>query len=449
MKVLILAAGLGKRMKSKYPKVIHKLSGKELVNWVIDTAGKLSNNVAVVLGHRADLVRKVIPSWVEVFIQKEQLGTAHAVISARDFIDPNEDLLVLYGDVPLISEKTLKEMIKIHNGSGADSTVLTAFVDNPSGYGRIIRDSSGDFLKIVEDKDLNDDQRAINEINSGIYVFKGEKLLEVLPKIKNDNAQGEYYLTDAVSMMDAVSTYTTADPIEIMGVNTRKHLAILEGYVRKRVIDKLLENGVTIVDPDTTYIHSTAKIGRDTIIHPMTFIEGYTVIGEDCEIGPMTRIVDSEIENNSRVVRSEVYMAFIGEGVSVGPYSRLREGSVLKKGVRVGNFVEVKKSTLEEKVAAQHLTYIGDAHVEESTNIGAGTITCNYDGFKKSPTFIGKNVFVGSDTELVAPVRVEDDALIGAGSVITRDVPKGSLALGRAKQIVKEGWVYEKRRKKK
>lgn len=449
MKVLILAAGLGKRMKSKYPKVIHKLSGKELINWVIDTAGKLSNDVAVVLGHKAEVVREVIPKWVDVFIQEEQLGTAHAVMSAKSFIDPDEDFLVLYGDVPLISERTLEDMIEIHKRSGADVTVLTAFVNDPSGYGRIIRDSSGNFLSIVEDSDLRDDQRPINEINSGIYVFKGGKLLEVLPKIKNDNAQGEYYLTDAVSMMEAVSTYAAKDPMEITGVNTRKHLIILESYVRKRVIEDLLNSGVTIIDPDTTYIHSTVKVGRDTVIHPMTFIEGYTTIGEDCEIGPMTRIVDSEIGNGSRVIRSEVYMAFIGEGVSVGPYSRLREGSVLREGVRIGNFVEVKKSTLGKKVAAQHLTYIGDAHIGERTNIGAGTITCNYDGFKKSPTFIGSDVFIGSDTELVAPVRVEDDALIGAGSVITRDVPKGSLALGRARQVVKEGWVYEKRRKKK
>ncbi len=449
MKVLILAAGLGKRMKSKYPKVIHKLSGKELINWVIDTAGKLSNDVAVVLGHKAEVVREVIPKWVDVFIQEEQLGTAHAVMSAKSFIDPDEDFLVLYGDVPLISERTLEDMIEIHKRSGADVTVLTAFVNDPSGYGRIIRDSSGNFLRIVEDSDLRDDQRPINEINSGIYVFKGGKLLEVLPKIKNDNAQGEYYLTDAVSMMEAVSTYAAKDPMEITGVNTRKHLIILESYVRKRVIEDLLNSGVTIIDPDTTYIHSTVKVGRDTVIHPMTFIEGYTTIGEDCEIGPMTRIVDSEIGNGSRVIRSEVYMAFIGEGVSVGPYSRLREGSVLREGVRIGNFVEVKKSTLGKKVAAQHLTYIGDAHIGERTNIGAGTITCNYDGFKKSPTFIGSDVFIGSDTELVAPVRVEDDALIGAGSVITRDVPKGSLALGRARQVVKEGWVYEKRRKKK
>jgi bifunctional UDP-N-acetylglucosamine pyrophosphorylase/glucosamine-1-phosphate N-acetyltransferase len=239
------------------------------------------------------------------------------------------------------------------------------------------------------------------------------------------------------------------DPVEIMGVNTRKQLVFLEEVVRKRVIDKLLEEGVTILDPNTTYIHSTVKIGKDTVIYPMTFIEGHTVIGEDCEIGPMTRIIDSEIGNRVKIIRSEVYGAFVEDDVKIGPYSRLREGSVLKKKVRIGNFVEVKKSTIEEEVAAQHLTYIGDTHIGKKTNVGAGTITCNYDGLRKNPTFIGENVFIGSDTELVAPVRVEDDALIAAGSVITEDVPKGSLALGRARQIVKEEWVYRKRGKKK
>ena len=448
MKVLILAAGLGKRFKSKYPKVMHKLSGKELVNWVIETAGKVTNDVAVVLGHKADLVRKVIPGWVEVFIQKEQLGTAHAVMSAKDFIDPSEDLLVLYGDVPLISVETIERMIDLHRKTNADVTVLTAFLDDPKGYGRIVRDESGKFLKIVEESDLPEDLKDIKEINSGIYVFKGRKLLEALPKVKNENAQGEYYLTDVVSMMENVETIAVEDPIEITGVNTRKQLVELEEIVRRRVIERLLEEGVTILDPSTTYIHSTVKIGRDTVIHPMTFIEGRTVIGEDCEIGPMTRIVDSEIGNGVRVMRSEVYMAFIEDGASVGPFSRLREGSVLKKKVRVGNFVEIKKATLEERVAAQHLTYIGDAHVGRGTNVGAGTITCNYDGFRKNPTFIGENVFIGSDTELVAPVRVEDDALIGAGSVITNDVPKGALALGRARQVIKEEWVYRKRGKK-
>ncbi len=449
MKVLILAAGLGKRMKSKFPKVVHKLSGKEMINWVVETAGKVSNEVAVVLGHKAEVVEEVLPHWVEIFIQKEQLGTAHAVMSASSFIDPSDDVLILYGDVPLISAETIEGMMRVHRESKADVTVLTAVLEDPSGYGRIIRDENGEFIAIVEDSDLRDDQRDIKEINSGIYIFNGGKLLEALPKIRNDNAQGEYYLTDAVSMMDRVATLIVEDPVEVMGVNTRKQLALLEEVVRRRIVERLMDEGVTVIDPSTTYIHSTVRIGKDTIIHPMTFIEGKTVIGEDCEIGPMSRIVDSEIGSRVRIIRSEVYMAFIDDEVTVGPFARLREGSVLKRKVRVGNFVEVKKATLEEKVAAQHLTYIGDAHIGRGTNVGAGTITCNYDGVRKNPTFVGENVFIGSDTELVAPVRVEDDALIGAGSVITSDVPKGALALGRARQVVKEGWVYRKRGMKK
>ncbi len=449
MRVVVLAAGLGKRMNSKYPKVAHKLFGKELVNWVLDVAKKVGDKVAVVLGHKAEIVKKVLPEDVKVFYQKEQLGTGHAVMCARDFIDPNDDLLILYGDVPLISEKTINSLIGVHKNEGADVTVLTAFLDDPTGYGRIVRDGNGKFLKIVEETDLTEEERIIKEINSGIYVFKGSKLLEVLPKLKNDNAQGEFYLTDAVSMMDKVSIYTTDDPVEITGVNTRKQLVELFEIVRLRVIDSLFENGVTVLDPFNTYIEPWVEIGRDTVIYPMTFIEGNTVIGEDCIIGPMTRIKDSKIGDNVKIIRSEVVGAMIHNGVSVGPFSRLREGTVLKSGVRVGNYVEVKKSVLEENVAAQHLTYIGDAHIGKNTNVGAGTITCNYDGVKKNPTYIGENVFIGSNTALVAPIRIGNDVLIGAGSVITEDVPDGALALGRARQVIKENWVYKKRRKSK
>ncbi len=448
MKVLILAAGLGKRMKSKYPKVVHKIMGKEMINWVIDTASKIGSEIGVVLGHKADIVKKVIPAYVKVYIQEKQLGTAHAVMSAKEFIDPDQDLLILYGDVPFIREETLKEMWKVHKESDADVTILTAFMDDPTGYGRIIRDENGKFVKIIEEKDLTEEQRKIKEANMGFYIFKGKKLLEALPKIKNDNAQKEYYLTDAPALLEKVSTYAIEDTFEVSGVNTRKQLIELEREMRMRIIERLLDEGVTIIDPETTYIHPTVKIGKDSIIYPMTFIEGSTVIGEDCEIGPMTRIKDSTIGNRVKVLISEVYGATIEDDVSVGPYSRLREGAVLKRKVRVGNYVEVKKSILEENVAAQHLSYIGDAFVGRNTNIGAGTITCNYDGEKKNPTFIEENVFVGSNTALVAPVRIGKDALIGAGSVITKDVPAGALALGRARQVNKEEWVYKRRKKK-
>ncbi|MCD6449386.1 MAG: bifunctional UDP-N-acetylglucosamine diphosphorylase/glucosamine-1-phosphate N-acetyltransferase GlmU [Thermotogaceae bacterium] len=448
MKVLVLAAGLGKRMKSKYPKVVHKIMGKEMINWVIDTASKIGSEIGVVAGHKADVVKKVIPSHVKVYIQKEQLGTAHAVMSAKEFIDPEQDLLILYGDVPFIKEETLKNMWKVHKNTDADVTILTAVMNDPAGYGRIIRDETGKFIKIIEEKDLTEEQKKIKEANMGFYIFKGEKLLEVLPKIKNDNAQKEYYLTDAPALLDKVSTYAIEDVFEVSGINTRKQLIELEKEMRMRIIEKLLDEGVTIIDPETTYIQPMVKIGKDTIIHPMTFIEGNTVIGEDCEIGPMTRIKDSTIGNRVKILRSEVYGATIEDDVSVGPFSRLREGAVLKKKVRVGNYVEVKKSTLEENVAAQHLSYIGDTFVGKNTNIGAGTITCNYDGEKKNPTFIEENVFIGSNTALVAPVRIGKDALIGAGSVITKDVPPGALALGRARQVNKKEWVYKRRKKK-
>ncbi len=445
MRVLVLAAGLGKRMKSKYPKVIHKLSGKELINWVLETAGSVSNDVGVVLGHGRELVEKVIPDWVEVFIQEEQLGTAHAVMSAREFIDPSDELLILYGDVPLISLETLEKMIRVHKDSKADITVLTALLEDPTGYGRIVRDEDGNFRGVVEDSDADDRIRSIKEINSGIYIFKGSILLDILPKIRNDNAQGEYYLTDALSMVKRVSTVSTEDPVEITGVNTRRQLVKLEEILRTRIIEDLMNSGVTVVDPSTTYVHSTVSIGRDTIILPMTFLEGRTRIGEDCLIGPMTRIVDSVVGNNSKVVRSEVQGAFIGDNVSVGPFSRLREGTVLKENVKIGNFVETKKAVLSRDSKAQHLTYLGDVYVGEDVNVGAGTITCNYDGIRKNPTFIEAGAFIGSNTALVAPVRVGKDALIGAGSVITSDVPEGSLGLGRARQVVKEGWVYKKK----
>ncbi|MDK2949875.1 MAG: bifunctional UDP-N-acetylglucosamine pyrophosphorylase / glucosamine-phosphate N-acetyltransferase, partial [Thermotoga sp.] len=280
---------------------------------------------------------------------------------------------------------------------------------------------------------------------TGFYVFSGEFLLEVLPKIKNDNAKGEYYLTDAVNLAENVRVVRTADPLEITGVNTRKTLVWLEDQLRRRKIEELLENGVTILDPNTTYIHYSVEIGMDTIVYPMTFIEGKTRIGEGCEIGPLSRIVDCEVGNNVKIVRSECFKSVIEDDVSVGPFARLREGTVLKKSSKIGNFVEIKKSTIGEGTKAQHLSYIGDAYVGMNVNIGAGTITCNYDGKRKNPTFIEDETFIGSNTSLVAPVRIGKGALIGAGSVITEDVPPYSLGLGRARQIVKEGWVLKRK----
>ena len=443
MRALVLAAGKGTRMKSKIPKVLHPLSGKPMIEWVVETAGKVAQKVGVVLGFEAELVRKTLPEWVDVFVQEEQLGTAHAVMCAKDFIEPGDDVLILYGDVPLISENTLKRMIEEHR-KGADVTILVADLEDPSGYGRVIQD--GDKYRIIEDADLPEELKSVTTINTGFYVFSGDFLLRALPEIKNENAKGEYYLTDAVNFAEKVRVVKTDDLLEITGVNTRKTLVWLEEQLRMRKIEELLENGVTILDPATTYIHYSVEIGMDTVIHPMTFIEGRTRVGENCEIGPMTRIVDCEIGNNVKITRSECFKSVIEDDVSVGPFARLREGTILKKSSKIGNFVEIKKSTIGEGTKAQHLSYIGDAFVGKNVNIGAGTITCNYDGKKKNPTFIEDGAFIGSNSSLVAPVRIGEGALIGAGSVITEDVPPYSLGLGRARQVVKEGWVLKKRK---
>jgi len=442
MKTLILAAGIGKRMKSKYPKVVHKLSGKPILSWVIDTAKEVSKDIGIVLGCRSDEVKKILPSWVKVFYQKEPLGTAHAVMCAKDFIDEDEDILILYGDVPLIKKETIQKMLEKHRSSNSDAIVLTAIFDDPRGYGRIVRKNGK--ITIIEDADADDEIRKIKEINTGIYIFKGRALLEVLPRIKNENAQGEYYLTDGVRMLQNVETVVTENVYEVIGVNTRKDLIKLEEYLRWEKIEELLESGVTILDPNTTFIQYTVKIGKDTIIYPFTLIEGHTEIGEDCEIGPMTRLIDCEIGDRVRIVRSECTGAFMESDVTVGPFARLREGTVLKRHAKIGNFVEVKKSTVGENSKAQHLTYIGDTFIGKDVNVGAGTITCNYDGKRKNPTFIEDGAFIGSNTALVAPVRVGKRALVGAGSVITEDVPPYSLALGRARQVNKEGWVLKK-----
>ena len=445
MKVLILAAGKGKRMKSKYPKVMHKILEKPLINWVIDTAIKLQpNKIGVVLGFGAEYVKQLLPENLEIFIQEEQLGTGHAVMTAKDFINTKDNILILYGDVPFISVDTLNKLLLKHENEGYDATLITFFLDNPSGYGRIVRDNGGRFIKIVEDADATSEQRKIKEVNSGILVIKGKVLVKVLEKIKPDNNQGEYYLTDIFEYIENKGTFLAYDPFEFSGVNNRIQLAQLEKNMRYRILEKHMLNGVTIIDPDTVYISPDVEIGRDTIIQPFTFILGKTRIGEDCEIGPFTTIRDCIIHNNVKVIRSECLKAEIKDNVSIGPYSRLREGTILETKVKIGNFVEVKKSHIMEGTKAQHLSYLGDATIEKNVNIGAGTITCNYDGIKKNPTYIGENAFIGSNSSLVAPVKIGKNTIVGAGSVITEDVPDWALALGRAKQINKENWVKEK-----
>lgn len=445
MRVLILAAGQGKRMNSKIPKVAHKILDKPMVNWVIEVSQKVSDKIAIVLGTGFDAVKQLIDPNITIYEQKERLGTAHAVMCAKEFLKNDDNVLILYGDVPFISHNTLKLLYNTHIEHNNDATVLSVILDDPTGYGRIIKDSKNHLIRIVEDKDASENEKKIKEVNTGIAIFKSEKLKDALNKISPQNAQGEYYLTDAFLFLDKTEVIQLENNVEVLGINDRIQLAEVERKIRMEIMKKLMLSGVTIVDPYSTYISPDVEIGMDTIIQPQTFIYGKTKIGENCDIGPFTRIKDCIIGNNVKILRSECELSEIKDNVKIGPFSRLREGTFLEENVKVGNFVETKKTHISSNSKAQHLTYLGDTYVGKNVNIGAGTITCNYDGKNKFQTYIDDDAFIGSNTSLVAPVKVGKNSLIGAGSVITKDVPEDSLALGRAQQINKVNWVKEKK----
>jgi len=429
-------------MKSKIPKVAHKILDKPMINWVIDVAKKITDEIGIVLGNGKDLVKELLDENVKIFEQKERLGTGHAVLCAEQFLD-DSDILILYGDVPFISYHTLNSLIERHLKDNNSSTILSVRLENPTGYGRIIKNEDK-FVKIVEEKDANPSEKQIKEVYTGIAVYKGEQLKEALHHITPQNAQGEYYLTDVFQRLKRVGVVELENEIEVMGINDRIQLAEAEKKIRYEILKKHMLNGVTIQDPDSTYISVDVSIGPDTIIYPQTFIYGKTTIGEDCEIGPLTRIKDCIIEDNVKIIRSECELSSIQKNVSIGPFSRLREGTELQENVKIGNFVETKKTKISRNSKAQHLTYLGDTYVGKDVNVGAGTITCNYDGKKKNKTFIDDGAFIGSNTSLVAPVNVGKNSLIGAGSVITKDVPDNALALARAHQINKENWVLKR-----
>ncbi|MGI9036488.1 MAG: bifunctional UDP-N-acetylglucosamine diphosphorylase/glucosamine-1-phosphate N-acetyltransferase GlmU [Pyrinomonadaceae bacterium] len=452
--VLILAAGLGTRMRSNLAKVLHRLDNRPLVNHVCRTATALApRKIYVVIGHQgADVRRAVLEELDEEYTdfvwQREQLGTGHAVNSARAFLE-NEDstLLVLSGDVPMIRAETLAALVqqhRTHRGKGAACTILTVRLEDPTGYGRIVRDEAGMFEKIVEQKDANGEERKIKEINSGIYCFDAAKLFDALSKVSNENAQGEYYLTDVPALLrqagEDVSLYSYTDAREVAGINNRAELAETERILRQRVIKKLmLDYGVTFINPQATYVSEQADIGRDTVIYPNVSIEGESIIGDGCTIRSGTRITNSrigravEILDNCVITDSE-----IADECSVGPMAHLRGHAKMEKKAKVGNYVELKKTILGENSKANHLTYLGDATIGANSNIGAGTITCNYDGKNKHATTIGNNVKIGSDTMLVAPVKVGDGAATGAGSVVTKDIEPNKLVVGSPARVIKD-----------
>ena len=448
LKSIIMAAGKGSRMMSELPKVIHLAHSKPMVVRIIDALNALDveENV-LILGHKREKVLEVLGNDISYVIQEEQLGTGHAVKQAEEKIkNYNGDILIINGDIPLIQKETLVNFYNEYKKENADGIILTAIFDNPFSYGRIFKENDR-VLKIVEEKEANEEQKKIKEVNAGVYIFKAQHLAYALGKINNNNEKGEYYLTDVIEILASenkkIISYSLEDSMEIQGVNSKVELALVSRVLRERKNKSLMESGVILIDPATTYIDDEVKIGKDTVIYPNVTIQKNTEIGENCEILSGTRIIDSKILNNVRIENSVIEESIIENGVTIGPFAHLRPKSHLKENVHIGNFVETKKSTLEKGVKAGHLTYLGDAHVGEKTNIGAGTITCNYDGKNKFKTEIGENVFIGSDTMLVAPVNVGANALVGAGSVITKDVPNNSLAVSRSKQIIKEGWRKE------
>ena len=456
---IILAAGKGTRMNSDLVKVLHPVLGLPMLSYSIDISlnGIRAEKTIVVIGHQAEQIQKEFKdSEVQFAVQEQQLGTGHAVLCALPFLRTFEGtVLILCGDVPLVKAKTLLSFVDDFRRNGSTLSVLTTVPEDPSGYGRIVRDRNGWVERIVEERDATEEQRSLHEINTGIYCAEASFLREGSKEIGKENAQREYYLTDLVEIGRKkglrCSATVAPDPVETMGINTRVDLAIASEVLRHEKLRDLMLSGVTLIDPKTTYVDRKVEVGRDTVLFPNCTLEGKTRIGERCVIESNSRILDSVIESGVTIRSNSVITeSRVGEGASVGPFAHLRPLSEIKAKAKIGNFVEVKNSVIGKGSKANHLTYIGDSQVGEGVNIGAGTITCNYDGFEKHPTIIGDRVFVGSNVELVAPVKVGSDSTIGAGTTVTKDIPAGALAISRVKQKNIKGWgkIAEKRKKR-
>ncbi len=438
---IVLAAGESKRFRTKKPKVLHNLLGRPMVYYPIRSFLEgIGGEVVVVVGDVEPFEKALEWLNVKFAIQNPPLGTGDAVRRGLEVMDPSvKDVFVLCGDAPLVGSDTLRGICELHTATDADVTLAVAELDDPTGYGRVV-EKNGRF-RIVEEADASPEEKKVKLVNSGIYVFKKEFLQEALKGLSRENAQGEFYLTDVVSMASKVSVFKVEDPCEILGVNTRWEFSRVLDIMRKRVLKRLSEEGVTFLDPGATLIEDTVKLARDVVVYPGVHIEGDTVIDEDVVIGPFTRIVSCRIERGVEIEGFSVLKeSTIKEGTRIGPFSHIRPGSSIGPRAKIGNFVEVKNSTILEGTKINHLAYVGDSHIGRNVNIGAGTITCNYDGFKKYRTIIEDGAFIGSDTQLVAPVKVGRDAVVAAGSTITKDVPEGALAITRVKQKHIPNW---------
>jgi len=441
-------------MKSRKAKVLHRAGGKALIEHVLDTASHLteSGSTHVVTGHQAEEVEALVaPRGVHFVRQTEQKGTGHAVLCCQRFLEQRSGrVIVLYGDVPLLREETLRRLLDLHEHSGAGVTAITTVLENPTGYGRIVRGESGEVAAVVEEKASTAEQRRIREINAGIYCFEAELLWRNLALIQPANPAGEYYLTDMVEILHRaghrISTLPIEDSTELLGINTRVELAEVDRILRRRKVEQLMLDGVTIERPETVTVDPQVIIGQDTVIEAFARITGRTVIGADCRVGAGTILEDAHLEDEVQILPlTMIASCYVERGARIGPYARLRMESRVEAEALIGNFVELKKTRLGGKSKAQHLSYLGDATLGEGVNVGAGTITCNFDGRKKHETRIGNQAFIGSHATLVAPVEIGDGSYVGAGSVITEAVPAEALALGRGRQVVKEGWARSRR----
>ncbi len=455
---IVLAAGQGKRMKSKLYKVLHKVCGQPLIGHVADALSGVAERAVVIVGHGAEQVRSYVeqtfPGRFEFALQEQQLGTGHAVMQAESLLQGEQGItFVVCGDTPLVSAETLQEMTDLHLSSGAAATILTARLDEPTGYGRIVRDEAGHVLRIVEQKDASPYELAIDEINTGTYCFNHELLFAALKNISNQNAQNEYYLTDVIGILQSqgekIAAYCAPDPSEAIGINDRLALVAAEQAMRARINVGHLLNGVTMIDPNSTYIEKYVQIGADTVIYPGTILKGQTVIGEDCVLGPNSEITDCQIADDVQIRQSVLTQSTVGSHTTIGPFAYLRPGTSLGEHVKIGDFVELKNATLDDHSKVSHLSYVGDARVGKNVNIGCGAITVNYDGYSKHLTEIDDDAFIGSNVNLIAPVKVGKGAYVVAGSTITHEVSENDLAIAREKQINKPGYAEKLRNRKK